>query len=340
MTPETVANMIMTLLIAAISLSAVFLYGCVGETIMEKAGHLNLGIPGIMCMGTAGGCFGAVIFTNACGGQPIWILLILISIVFSIIFAAATGAIYAFLTVTLNCNQNITGLAVTTFGVGLSQFLMDNKIYTEKLFENYRDLFDAASKSISSHLPFAENLGWFGELFLSYGFFVYLAIAIAIAAAIVLRKTRIGLNLRAVGENPATADAAGINVSKYKYAAILTGSGVAGLGGFFYIMDYIGGSWENASTVEAFGWMAIALVIFTLWRPALSIAGLIIFAAFYILAFRLPGYVEGLTFTDTAVLKLLPYVITIIVLIITSIFGSKNVQPPAALGLPYFREDR
>ena len=327
--------MITSLLIAAISLSAVFLFGCVGEIIMEKSGHLNLGIPGIMCMGTAGGCFGVSMYMSACNGQPVWILLILISLITSVIFAAAVGSIYAFLTVTLNCNQNITGLAITTFGVGLTQFLMDNLIY-----KNYRDYFDGASKVISSHLPFADNLGWFGQVFLSYGFFVYLAIAIAIAATIVLRKTRIGLNLRAIGENPATADAAGINVSRYKYAAILTGSGVAGLGGFFYIMDYIGGSWENAATVEAFGWMAIALVIFTLWRPALSILGSIIFAAFYILAFKLPGYVSGLTFTDTAVLKLLPYVITIVVLIITSIFGSKNVQPPAALGLPYFREDR
>lgn len=324
--------MITSLLVAAISLSTVFLFGCVGEIIMEKSGHLNLGIPGIMCMGTAGGCFGVSVYMGLCTGEPSWILLVLISIITSVLFSAFAGSIYAFLTVTLNCNQNITGLAVTTFGVGLTQFLMDNLIV--------RDGFDPAAKVLSAHLPFSEDLGWFGEVFLSYGIFVYIAIAIAIATSIILNKTRVGLNLRAVGENPATADAVGINVAKYKYAAILSGSGVAGLGGFFYIMDYIGGSWENASTIEAFGWMAIALVIFTLWRPALSVLGSIIFAAFYIMAFKLPGFVSGLTFTDTAVLKLLPYIITIIVLIITSIFGSKNVQPPAALGLPYFREDR
>ena len=324
--------MITSLLIAAISISSVFLFGCVGEIIMEKSGHLNLGIPGIMCMGTAGGCWGVSLYMSACNGEPSWILLVLISILTSVLFSAAVGAIYAFLTVTFNCNQNITGLAITTFGVGLTQFLMDNLID--------RTNFSAASKVLGAHLPFAEDLGWFGQVFLSYGVFVYLAIAIAIAASIILNKTRVGLSLRAIGENPATADAAGLNVGKYKYGAILIGSGVAGLGGFFYIMDYIGGSWENASTIEAFGWMAIALVIFTLWRPALSILGSIIFAAFYILAFKLPGFVSGLTFTDTAILKLLPYIITIIVLIITSIFGSKNVQPPAALGLPYFREDR
>lgn len=324
--------MLTILIISAISLSTVFLFGCVGETIMEKSGHLNLGLPGIMCMGATGGCWGSALYMSLCGGEPAWILLILFSIILSFVFAAATGSIYALLTISLRCNQNITGLAITTFGVGLTQFLMDNFIAPDNL--------DAASKVITLHLPFAESLGWFGQVFFSYGILTYLAIAIAIATAIIFKRTRTGLNLRAIGENPATADAAGINVSKYKYFAVLTGSGVAGLGGFFYIMDYIGGSMENAVSVEELGWLSIALVIFTLWRPAISILGSIIFAAFYVLAFKLPGYVSGLTFTDTAVLKLLPYIITIIVLIITSIFGSKNVQPPAALGLPYFREDR
>lgn len=325
--------MFTSLLIAAISLSTVFLFGCLGEIITEKSGHLNLGIPGIMCMGTAGGCWGASVYMSMIGtATPVWFLLVPFSVITAFIFAAATGAIYAILTVTLKCNQNITGLAITTFGVGLTQFLMDNLISREKLGD--------ASKVIAASLPFAENLGWFGEVFLSYGILVYLAIVLAVVTSFVLKRTRIGLNLRAIGENPATADAAGINVDKYKYVAILSGSGIAGLGGFFYIMDYIGGSWENASTIEALGWLSIALVIFTLWRPMLSIIGSIVFAAFYIIAFKLPGYVTGLTFTDTAILKLLPYIITIVVLIITSIFGSKNVQPPAALGLPYFREDR
>ena len=324
--------MITSLLIAAISISTVFLFGCVGEIIMEKAGHLNLGIPGIMCFGTAGGCFGASICMHISNGEPAWIVIVLVSVFFAFLFGAALGSVYAFLTVTLRCNQNITGLAITTFGVGLTQFLIDNLID--------RSTFFGASNLIAAKLPFADKLGWFGEVFLSYGVLVYLAVAIAIVTSIILKRTRIGLSLRAIGENPATADAAGINVVRYKYFAILTGSGVAGLGGYFYIMDYIGGSWENAATIEALGWMSIALVIFTLWRPALSILGSIVFAAFYIIAFKLPGFVSGLSFTDTAVLKLLPYIITIIVLIITSIFGSKNVQPPSALGLPYFREDR
>lgn len=325
--------MIASLLIGAISLATVFLFGCVGEIITEKSGHLNLGIPGIMCVGTAGGCLGASVYMGALNGAtPSYPILFLFSSLTTFTFSAAVGAIYAFLTVSLKCNQNITGLAITIFGTGLTQFMMDNVIDRSQLF--------AASSVLKQGLPFAEDLGWFGNVFLSHGVLVYLAIAIAVAASLFLNKTKAGLNLRAIGENPAAADAVGINVTNYKFVAILTGSGIAGFGGYFYIIDYIGGSWENASTIEALGWMSIALVIFTLWRPALSIVGSILFAALYILAAKLPGFVSGITFTFTSVLKLFPYIITIIVLIITSIFGSKNVQPPQALGLPYFREER
>ena len=317
-----------SLLVGSISLATVFLFGSIGEIITEKAGHLNLGIPGIMCVGTAGGCLGVSLYMEMCNGNASWILLILVALVFAFAFAAIVGGIYALLTVSMHCNQNITGLAITTFGAGFTQFFIDT--YVD------RTHFDAASKVLSSSLPFASNLGWFGEVFLSYGIFVYFAIAVAIATTYFLNKTRAGLHLRAIGENPATADAAGINVTLYKYVAILVGSGIAGLGGMFYIMDYIGGSWENASTIEALGWLSVALVIFSMWKPHFSIIGSIIFACFYILAFK----ITGITFTQMALLKLLPYVITIIVLIATSVIGSKGVQPPAALGLNYFREER
>lgn len=320
--------MFTSLLVGSISLATVFLFGCVGEIIMEKSGHLNLGIPGIMCAGTAGGCWGVYIYMDAFHNNPSWFLLVLIALLTAFIFAAAVGAIYAFLTVSLKCNQNITGLAITTFGTGFTQFFIDNYIN--------REYFDQASKLIAKNLSFAKDLGWFGDVFFSHGIFVYIAIAVAVVAAVFLKRTKVGLHLRAIGENAATADAAGINVSLYKYIAILVGSGIAGLGGFFYIMDYIGGSWENASTIEALGWLSIALVIFTLWRPDLSILGSIIFAMFYILAYK----ITGVSFTQMSALKLLPYVITIVVLVLTSIFGSKNVQPPASLGLNYFREDR
>ena len=321
-------------LVGAIALATVFLFGCVGEIITEKAGHLNLGIPGIMCVGTAGGCY-AVSFYMASLENPTeasWFLLILLSIIFAVLFAVALGGIYGILTVSLRCNQNITGLAVTIFGNGFAQFFIDTFVLNS---DADRANFQIAGKIISQGLPFANSLGDFGKIFLSHGIFVYLSIVIAILTAWFLKKTRAGLHLRAVGENPATADAAGINVTAYKYGAILTGSGIAGLGGFFYIMDYIKGSWENAATIEALGWLSVALVIFTLWRPTFSIIGSFVFAALYLTAY----YIDGNS-TVKELLKLIPYVMTVLVLIATSIRGSKSNQAPASLGLSYFREER
>lgn len=321
-------------LVGAIALATVFLFGCVGEIITEKAGHLNLGIPGIMCVGTAGGCYAVSIYMSALSdpNNASWFLLIFLTILFAALFAAALGGIYGLLTVSLRCNQNITGLAVTIFGNGFAQFFMDTCVLRS---DADRANFEIAGKIISKGLPFADSLGAFGKIFLSHGFLVYLAIAVAFFASWFLKRTRTGLHLRAVGENPATADAAGINVTAYKYGAIFVGSAIAGLGGFFYIMDYIKGSWENAATIEALGWLSVALVIFTLWKPNLSILGSIIFAALYIIA-----YYVNVSSTLKEILKLIPYVMTVVVLIFTSIKGSKNNQAPASLGLSYFREER
>ena len=315
--------------LSALSIAAVLLYGCVGEIITEKAGHLNLGIPGIMCMGCAGGCFGVSLYMGGLSSpaDASWILLVLISLLFSATFAAALGGVYALLTVTLRCNQNITGLAITVFGTGATDFIMSFVDRTH---------FDPAGKLISSSLSFADSLGDFGRVVFGHGVFVYLSIVAAIVCAIVLNKTRVGLHLRAVGESPATADAAGINVILYKYVAILSGSVIAGFGGFYYIMDYIKGSWENATTIEAFGWLAIALVIFVLWKPNVGILGAVLFGACYIVAFVVPN----ITSTQREIIKMLPYAVTIVVLILTSIRKKREHQPPASLGLPYFREDR
>lgn len=310
-------------LVGAIALGVVFLYGCVGEIITEKAGHLNLGIPGIMCLGTAGGAVGVAIYMNALpdSNSGVWIWVILISLVFSVLFSGLGGLIYSFLTVTLKANQNVTGLALTTFGAGFVDYVMT-------MIDKTR--FSAAS--VLFKLSFSKSSNWLCKLFLSYGFYIYFAIAISLFTAFVLRKTRVGLYLRAVGENPATADAAGINVSKYKYCAILAGSAIAGLGGLTYLMDYVCGTWDNSDTIQAMGWLAIALVIFTLWKPDLSILGSFVFGALYIEATKLR--------TIWYLLDAIPYLITIIVLILISVFDSKENQPPAALGLAYFREER
>lgn len=318
------------LLQSAIRFSAVFLFGCTGEIMTEKSGHLNLGIPGIMCGGTAGGCLGVALYMASLSDptHPSYFMLILVGVLSAFLFAAFLGAIYGLLTVTLKCNQNITGLALTTFGTGFAQFIMDNFVPREN--------FSVASTYVAKGLSFASKLGGFGDIFLSHGILVYMAIGIAIIASIFLKRSKIGLGLRAVGENPAAADAVGIKVDKYKYLSILTGSGIAGLGGFFYVMDYAQGMYDSYATIEAFGWLAIALVIFALWRPSLAILGSIIFGILYVL----PYFVGGDSSTRSALIKLIPYVVTVLVLLVISITGSKKAQPPAALGLTYFREER
>lgn len=317
------------MLASSISIGMVFLYGCVGEIITEKSGHLNLGIPGIMCMGTAGGCLGAALYKSglASGADGSTFMLTLTALIFCVLFAGLGGLIYAFLTVTLRCNQNITGLALTTFGAGFGQYFMDNVVE--------KDYLSSASKMMKNFFPSSWGESAFGKIFLSHGFLIYFAIFIAIIAALFLRKTKTGLSLRAVGENPATADAAGVNVNAYKYWAIIIGSAIAGIGGLCYIMNYIGGTWENSSTIQAMGWLSIALVIFTLWKPDLSIIGSILFGALYIMSsyISVPNNIKRLV-------ELLPYVVTVVVLIVTSIIGKKETQPPASLGLNYFREER
>ena len=150
-----------------------------------------------------------------------------------------------------------------------------------------------------------------------------------------LNHTRAGLSLRAVGESPATADAAGINVTKYKYLATCIGGGIAGLGGLYFIMDYTGGTWTNGGFGDR-GWLAIALVIFARWNPLHAIWGSILFGALYILYLYIPGLGRSMQ----EIFKMLPYIVTIVVLVLTSLRKKKEDQPPESLGLPYFREER
>ena len=318
-------NIFLDYLLSAIPLGMTFLYGCTGEILTEKSGHLNLGIPGIMCIGGACGCLSLKVMS---GSNLSPVLILIIAILSSFIGGVLMGLIYSFLTVTLKANQNVTGLAMTTFGVGATKFVMSGMATTAKLSYLYAlDYF---------RFPFAKS-----TTSLKYcGIMMYMAIAIALVASYVLTRTRIGLHLRAVGENPATADAVGINVTGYKYIATGIGSGVAALGGLFYIMDY-SGSYEAYKSIEALGWLAIALVIFTLWRPHISIIGSILFGALYLAGSHIPTLLGiKLDISATPLLQMLPYVVTIIVLIVTSVRKNRESQPPASLGLPYFREER
>ena len=311
-------------IISSIRLGMTFLFGSTGETITEKSGHLNLGIPGVMCVGASCGCYAEYLYLTAAKSNANYFMAVFIPIFAALAGSALMGFIFSFLTVTLRANQNVTGLALTTFGVGVSDFMIAKAgpIYTK------------GSKFFTMSLPFSDDLGWFGEIFFSHGILIYLALAIALGSAYVLGKTRIGLNLRAVGENPATADAAGINVSRYRYASTCIGCAIAGLGGLSFIMDYLNGNWEYC--IDAIGWLAIALVIFTVWKPHFAIIGSIIFGALYIAS----SYITGVSIANKEFFKMLPYVVTVIVLIFTSIRNKKENQPPQSLGLAYFREDR
>lgn len=329
-------SFIVTFFQRAVMQSVPLLYGSTGEILTEKSGNLNLGIPGIMYVGGISGVIGAFLYEEslASPSDANGFLAVIIPLICTILGSLIVGLIYCFLTVTLRANQNVTGLAITTFGVGFGNFFGASLV---KLTNS--DVPAVALTTTSSYfckkLPFASSLGVFGDLFLSYGFMTYMAIIIAIACGIFLSKTRGGLHLRAVGENPATADAAGINVEKSKYLATCVGSVIAGFGGLFYVMDYANGVWSNEGFGDR-GWLAIALVIFAIWRPNLSILGSILFGGLYIVYLFIPG----MELKNQELFKMLPYVVTIIVLIIVSARKKKENQPPASLGLSYFREER
>ena len=324
--------MIVTLITQAIRFGTVFLYGSTGEILIEKSGHLNLGIPGIMCLGGVGGCMGAY-WSHKAGLPPA--LVVLIAVLAAMVAGGLGGLLYGLFTITMRCNQNVTGLTLTTFGAGVLGFWgaqMGNKeiyfapasryAFTPSLF------FGADTPDVH------DTSNWFTTIFASHGVLVYLGILLALIVYLVLKLTRTGLSLRAIGENPAAADAVGIPVIRYKYLSCLLGSAIAGVGGAFYLLDCTRGSLEYV--IDAMGWLAVALVIFSLWRPNITILGSFIFGFLYIL----PRYIEGVGLAEKELLKVVPYAVTALILVVISFFNKKETQPPAALGLPYFREDR
>lgn len=329
---STIISTIFTFINAAIIQGIPLLYGATGEIITEKSGNLNLGIPGIMYIGGISGIVGGYIYEHGTE-NPNAVLLILIPFVSCLLGSALMALIYSFLTITLRANQNVTGLALTTFGIGVGNFFggsllsFFNESGSISLLET--------GKCFKASLPFASKLGIFGTTFLSFGFLAYLAIIIAFAVSYILNKTRIGLNLRAVGEMPATADAAGINVTRYKYISTIVGGAIAGLGGLYFVMDYTAGAWTNNGFGDR-GWLAIAIVIFAIWKPKSAILSSFLFGGLYIICV----YIPGLSSSAKELIKMLPYVVTIVVLVFISMRKKREYQPPQSLGLSYFREDR
>jgi simple sugar transport system permease protein len=283
------STVVITFLQRAVMQGIPLLYGSTGEILTEKSGNLNLGIPGIMYVGGISGVIGAFLYEQSLPSKADanGFLSVFIPILCTILGSLLAGLIYCFLTVTLRANQNVTGLALTTFGVGFGNFFGASLVKLTKS-EVPSVALTTTSSFFTKKLPFATTTGWFGKIFLSYGFLAYFAIIVAIVCAYFLKKTRGGLHLRAVGENPATADAAGINVNRSKYLATCIGSVIAGFGGLYYVMDYANGVWSNEGFGDR-GWLAIALVIFAIWRPNMGILGSIVFGGLYIVYLFLPG---------------------------------------------------
>lgn len=308
------------------------LFGALGEILTEKSGNLNLGIPGIMYMGGISGLMGAFFYERSTA-DPNPLVGMLISLICAFACAVLGGLIYSVLTITLRANQNVTGLALTIFGTGFGNFFGGS---ISKLAGGVGQISVATTASAyQAKIPGLSGIPVLGGVLFSYGFLTYGAIILAVLMSLFLFRTRNGLNLRAVGENPGTADAAGINVTKYKYLATCIGAGIAGLGGLYFVMEYSGGTWTDNGFGDR-GWLAVALVIFAMWKPLNAIWGAILFGALYILYLYIPGLGRSMQ----EVFKALPYVVTIIVLVITSFRKKKENQPPAGLGIPYFREER
>ena len=328
---------ILSFLPRAIAQGTPLLFGSTGEIITQKSGNMNLGIPGVMYVGGICGVIGAFVYEQSLSSPEALspVLAVLIPTLFCLIGSLLMGLLFCFLTVTLRANQNVTGLAMTTFGVGFGNFFGGSLVKLSGADMPFLAL-SATSNCFKKTLPFAGKLGAIGNLFFNYSFLVYLAVAIALVASYIIKRTRTGLHLRAVGENPGTADSAGINVNRYKYLATCIGCMVAGLGGLYYVMDYASGIWANNAFGDR-GWLAIALVIFTVWRPNVGVLASYLFGGLYILHMYIPS---GMNLAVKELYKMLPYVVTIIVLIISSLRNQRDKQPPQSLGLPYFREDR
>ncbi len=324
---------LIALIVAAVTFGTVLMYGTLGEILTEKSGNLNLGVEGIMYMGGAFGLAGAFYYEKAAGAAASGPVAIVIAILCAIAAGMAASAIYSFITITLRANQNVTGLALSIFGTGIGQFVGEYMRVSEggyvALGNGLKDAFNATV------FPQALiNIPVIGRILFSHTVFFYLAIVLAIVMHLFLKRTRWGLYLTAVGESPSTADAAGINVTKYKYLATVIGGGISAIGGMVYIMTTAGCVW-NHEGLAGVGWLAVALVIFCMWRPLNAIWGSVIFGAMMIMYLRVL-----IPFIPTELYKILPYIVTVIVLIITSMRNSRDKQPPASLGLNYFREER
>lgn len=307
--------MITAFLTAVIIAGTPLLFATLGELITEKAGHLNLGVEGMMLIGAVAG-FGVGLYTE----NP------LLAIIAAMLAGAASALIYGFLTVTLRANQVVSGLSLTIFGAGLSSYI-GTAFVGKKLSEVIIDFYKPIEIPLLSKIPLIGNIVFNQDIFIYFGYFV------AILSGIYLYKTRMGQSLVAVGENPAAADASGVNVNLIKYVHILIGGALCGLGGAYLSIVEVP-QWQDNITAGR-GWIAIALVIFCKWNPYKALFGAYLFGGLSIIGFRLQQFNISQNLLD-----MLPYLVTIIVLVLSSVKQSKENAPPKGLSIPYFREER
>ena len=309
------------------------LYGTVGEIMVDKSGSLNLGVEGTMAVGAMFGYI-AGCYSNS----------FLVGLIVAFVSGALCGLIFSVLTVSLQANQNITGLTLTTFGLGVFFFVGNGvKAHEWPVLQNFPSMVRGFAEL---QIPGLSQIPALGRILFSQNAMVYMGIIIAVLVWIYLKHTRLGLRTRSIGENPAAADAVGINIVKYKYINIMVGSGIMGLGGLYMGLN-LNGSLSSTVWTNGYGWIAVALVIFANWSPILALLGTFIFGFFNTLqvsgtslASAFPTVLGWLSRIPTQLYQALPFIITAIVLIVTSMKKSKSTGQPQALGLNYFREER
>jgi len=316
-------SLLVVVLATGVAYGTPLLYAALGEVLAERSGVLNLGVEGMMLVGAVMGFWtvqrvhtsSSVALAGAIGVAAL--------------AGAAMAAIHAFLVVTLRANQIVSGLALTIFAgaAGLSSYLgNDRNLAGSPAKHQFQEIFP---KSL-------QDLPVIGPIVFGQSILVYASWGCVVLVALYLGRTRAGLNLRAVGESPAAADAMGISVAGYRYVHTLVGGAFAGIGGATFSLS-ITPQWVDGLTQGA-GWIAIALVIFAFWRPTLCLVGAYFFGAFTALPFALQSH--GVTVAPE-LFQSLPYVMTVVALVLVSSRAARlRFGAPAALGLPYVREER
>lgn len=309
-------NDITNFLIATIASGTPLLFATLGEILTEKVGNLNLGVEGMMIMGAS--------FSFVVGMSTGSALLALLA---GMAAGGLAALIYAFLTVSLRTNQVVTGLSLTIFGTGLADFV--GKTVTGKTLPTV-----VTGLYMPVKLPLLGDIPVIGALF-NQSILVYFGYIVAIVMWIYLYRTSAGLRARAVGENPGSADAAGISVSRNKYIHICIGGILSGIAGA-YLSLYYSPTWQPGIT-GGMGWIAVALVIFSVWNPMRAILGAYVFGGLKIIGFQFQKM--GIDI-PASIVDMLPYIVTVLVLIFVSIRQSRKNPPPGSLGNAYFREER